>query len=236
TARERFFRDYLVRYTNAPTLISEDFRDTEDLDGLFSGFDSGAKKYDSKKWRYESEPATRKADDSTGMPGEGKAESFSPAVAKLVGKPPKQDPTLQHPRCAFQILRKHYQRYTPELVEQVCGTPRETFLKVAETLLANSGPDRTSAICYAVGWTQHTTGVQMIRAAGMLQLLLGNVGRPGGGILALRGHATIQGSTDIATLYNLHPGYLNTPSALKSHDTLADYIKTETSATSYWSK
>ena len=236
TARERFFRDYLVRYTNAPTLISEDFRDTEDLDGVFSGLDADKKKYDAKKWRYDSEPATKKADDATGEPGEGKPHSFSAQVAKLVGKPPNQDPKLENPRCVWQILRKHYRRYTPELVEQVCGTPRETFLKVAETLLNNSGPDKTSAICYAVGWTQHTTGVQMIRAAAVLQLLLGNVGRPGGGILALRGHATIQGSTDIATLYNLHPGYLNTPSALKTHDTLNDYIKAETSATSYWSK
>src|SRR5262249_23815482 len=121
------------------------------------------------------------------------------------------------------------------MVEQVCGTPRDTFEQVARTLWENAGPDKSGAICYAVGWTQHTTGVQMIRAAAVLQLLLGNVGRPGGGILALRGHATIQGSTDIATLYNIHPGYLNTPSALRPHDTLRDYIRAETSATSYWS-
>ena len=141
---------------------------------------------------------------------------------------------MQHPRCVFQILRRHYSRYTPEMVERVCGTPRETFLKVAETLCQASGPDRTGVICYAVGWTQHTTGVQTIRAATILQSLLGNIGRPGGGILALRGHASIQGSTDIPTLYNLLPGYLNTPSALKNHDTLADYIETEISPTSYW--
>src|SRR5207253_6571382 len=113
--------------------------------------------------------------------------------------------------------------------------PRDTFASVADALWRNSGPDRTSAICYAVGWTQHTTGVQMIRAAAILQLLLGNIGRPGGGILALRGHATIQGSTDIATLYNIHPGYLNTPDARKKTDTLSDYIRTETQPTSYWS-
>src|SRR5207244_9388577 len=106
---------------------------------------------------------------------------------------------------------------------------------VAAALWSNSGADRTSAICYAVGWTQHTVCVQMIRAAAVLQLLLGNVGRPGGGILALRGHATIQGSTDIATLYNLHPSYLNTPNATKNHDTLLNYIRSETQATSYWS-
>jgi formate dehydrogenase major subunit len=232
TAREKFFRDYLVHYTNAATLITEEFKDTEDLAGLFSGFDTGKRKYDAKKWRYETE-GEGKAGPPMGDPG--KAESFSAQVAKLVGKRPKEDPTLQHPRCVFQIVRKHYQRYTAELVEQTCGTPRETFLKVAEALVANAGPDRTGAICYAVGWTQHTVGVQMIRAAALLQLLLGNIGRPGGGILALRGHATIQGSTDIATLYNLQPGYLNTPSGLRPHNSLSDYIKAETSATSYWS-
>jgi formate dehydrogenase major subunit len=205
--RERFFHDYLVRYTNAPTLINEEFKDTEELDGLFSGFDAKRGQYDQKKWRYAGTPADL----------------------------PLQDPTLRAPNCVFQILMRHYQRYTPELVEQVCGTPRDVFERVARTLYENAGPDKSGAICYAVGWTQHTVGVQMIRAAAVLQLLLGNIGRPGGGILALRGHATIQGSTDIATLYNLLPGYLNAPSALKKHDTLRDYIDTDISATSYWS-
>ena len=231
-ARQRFFRDYLVHYTNAATVITEDFRDTEEdgAAGLFSGFDVGKRQYDSKKWRYETVGADP---GSQSAPGEGKAESFTAQVGKLVGPRPKED--LNSDRCVFRILRKHYQRYTPEMVEDVCGTSKETFLQVASALLANSGPDRTGAICYAVGWTQHTVGVQMIRASSVLQLLLGNIGRPGGGILALRGHATIQGSTDIATLYNLHPGYLNTPSALRKHDSLADYIDVETSATSYWS-
>ncbi len=207
SARDRFFHDYLVRYTNAPTLIREDFKDTEedDLAGVFSGFNAERRNYDVPTWGYDRH--------------EGRIAT---------------DPTLQHPRCVFQILRRHYRRYTPELVEQVCGTPIETFEKVAETLLANAGPDRTGAICYAVGWTQHTTGVQMIRAAAILQLLLGNIGRPGGGIVALRGHATIQGSTDIATLYNLLPGYLPAPSALRKHDTLLDYLRLETNPTSYW--
>jgi formate dehydrogenase major subunit len=235
--REQFFHDYLVRYTNAATLITEDFKDTEDdgLAGLFAGFDQQGKKYDPKKWRYETEPPPKDGPDAARKPGDGKSESYASQVAKLVGPRPKTDPTLRHERCVWQILNRHYHRYTPEMVEEVCGTPKETFLKVAETLLANAGPEKTGAICYAVGWTQHTVGVQMIRAAAVLQLLLGNIGRPGGGILALRGHATIQGSTDIATLYNTHPGYLNTPSALRPHDTLADYIRAETSATSYWS-
>lgn len=228
--RDKFFHDYLVRYTNAATLITEEFKDTEEseLAGRFSGFDEKTRKYDVKKWRYDAEAGA--APPETGSP-----QSFAEQVGKLVGPHARTDTTLQHPRCVFQILRKHYQRYTPELVKEVCGTPEETFLKVANALWANSGPERTSAICYAVGWTQHTTGVQMIRAASVLQLLLGNIGRPGGGILAMRGHATIQGSTDIATLYNIHPGYLNVPSALKAQETLVDYIKTETSATSYWS-
>jgi formate dehydrogenase major subunit len=225
---DRFFHDYLTRYTNAPTLINPDFKDTDELDGLFSGFDGH--KYDQKKWRYESTPATPPQ-----VKEDGKSESFSARVAKLVGPPPIQDPTMQKPNCVFQLLRKHYQRYDTALVEAVCGTPRAVFEEVARTLYDRAGPDKTGAICYAVGWTQHTVGVQMIRAAAVLQLLLGNIGRPGGGILALRGHATIQGSTDIATLYNLLPGYLNPPSALRRHETLSDYIDTETSATSYWS-
>jgi formate dehydrogenase major subunit len=232
--RERFFHDYLTRYTNAPTLITEEFRDTEDLDGLFSGYDPDRRRYDQKKWRYASEPAEHPHGKEGGKPGEGKPHSFNDQVGKLVGPPPTQDPTLRQPNCVFQILLRHYRRYTPEMVEQVCGTPRDVFERVARALYENAGPDRTGAVCYAVGWTQHTTGVQMIRAAAVLQLLLGNIGRPGGGILALRGHATIQGSTDIATLYNLLPGYLYAPSALRKHDTLADYVDTETSATSFW--
>ncbi len=236
--RERFFHDYLVHYTNAATLITDEFQDTDDNDfaGIFSGLDANKRQYDSKKWRYQTEPpGETPREKPEGKPGEGRPHSFSGQVGKLVGPPPKTDPTLQDPHCVFQILKRHYQRYTPEMVEEVCGTPRETFLQVARTLLNTAGPERTGAICYAVGWTQHTVGVQIIRAAAILQLLLGNVGRPGGGILALRGHATIQGSTDIATLYNLLPGYLPAPDARRKDDTLGDYIDTETSPTSYWS-
>src|SRR5437879_7259263 len=167
--RGREFREYVVRYTNAATILRDDFRDTEDLDGLFSGFEPETARYDPHTWQYE------------GM---------------------ARDETLEHPRCVFQVLKRHFARYTPEVVEDVCGVPRDLFLEVAEALCANSGPDRTSAFCYAVGWTQHTVGVQYIRTAAIIQLLLGNIGRPGGGILALRGHATIQGSTDVPTLHN----------------------------------
>jgi formate dehydrogenase major subunit len=231
-ARERFFHSYLTHYTNAATLINEDFRGAEDGDGIFAGFQPQERKYDARAWRYDSEPATPQHNQAE--PGEGRGHGFAADVGRLVGPRPFTDPTLTDSFCVYQILKRHFRRYTPDLVEAACGMPRELFGRVADALWRNAGPDRTGAICYAVGWTQHTTGVQMIRAAAILQLLLGNIGRPGGGILALRGHATIQGSTDIATLYNLHPGYLSTPSALRPHDTLRDYIRTETSATSYW--
>ena len=231
---EPFFKQYVLNYTNAPTLINPEYQGPEDLAGLFSGWDAQAKRYTTKSWAYQTEVAQGTPTTQPNQPGDD-AQSFSARVGKLVGPPPLQDRTLQDPNTVFQIMKRHYARYTPELVEQVCGTPRDTFITVAETLLENSGPDKTSAICYAVGWTQHTTGVQLIRTATLVQLLLGNIGRPGGGILALRGHATIQGSTDIATLYNLHPGYLNTPNVNRKHDTLGDYIETEVTPTAYWS-
>ncbi len=116
----------------------------------------------------------------------------------------------------------------------MCGCTPEELVRVAELLCANSGRERTSAIVYALGWTQHTTGVQMIRTAGILQLLLGNMGRPGGGIMAMRGHSTIQGSTDVATLYDLLPGYLPQPAADERHETLDSYVEHEGLPTGYW--
>ena len=151
-------------------------------------------------------------------------------------KPPpaERDTTLEDPRCVFQLMKKHFARYTPEMVSEVTGCPPERVVEVAETLLNNSGPDKTSAICYAVGWTQHTYGVQMIGTAATLQLILGNIGRPGGGIVALRGHATIQGSTDVPTLYHSIHGYMPAPTVLKPHNTVEEYLKAETLPTGYW--
>jgi formate dehydrogenase major subunit len=120
------------------------------------------------------------------------------------------------------------------MVERVTGCPEETFRRVAEAVLAGSGPDRTTSIAYAVAWTQHTNGPQIIGCAALLQLLLGNVGRPGAGIMALRGHASIQGSTDIPTLYHSIHGYIAAPSALKRHRTLAEFLAAETLATGYY--
>jgi len=196
----REFREYVVRYTNASTIVTEDFRDTEDLDGLFSGYEEEDAAYDVSTWQYEGR---------------------------------ELDETLEHPRCVFQLLKKHYRRYTPEVVEHVCGVPRDLFVEVAEALCQNSGRDRTSAFCYAVGWTQHTVGVQYIRTAAIIQLLLGNIGRPGGGILALRGHASIQGSTDVPTLYNILPGYI---AMRHAHQTfgLQEFIRNTGNRNGYW--
>src|SRR5579859_746631 len=180
---ERYFKEYVLAYTNAPVLISAEFRDTEDLDGLFSGYDPEQRQYDTRTWQY------RGPED----PGRPLLDGGANPRNALT------DPTLQDPFCVFQIVKRHFARYTPEMVAELCGCAVADFLAVAEALSANSGRERTSAFCYAMGWTQHTVGVQMIGCATLLQLLLGNIGRPGGGILALRGHATIQGSTDIPT-------------------------------------
>jgi formate dehydrogenase major subunit len=226
---DAYFHDYVLHYTNAAVLINEQFKDTEELDGLFSGFDAARHEYNIHTWKYEH------GDTLTDANPDGEGESAASHAGASPYFTSERDETLQHPRTVFQILRRHYQRYTPKVVSQICGVPPDHFLKIAETLVANSGRERTTAFCYAVGWTQHTTGVQIIRAAGILQMLLGNMGRPGGGIMALRGHASIQGSTDIPTLYNLLPGYINMPDARKPrHHTFDGFLKKETAPTGWW--
>ena len=230
---EKYFRDYVVHYTNAPVIVNEDFQDTEDLDGLFAGYDPESGSYDPSMWQYKGaqmKSAAGKREQGGPM---GEQSHGAQGVNLTAGEPPEMDESLENPRCVFQILKKHYSRYTPEMVEKICGCPKELFLEVAETLCENSGRERTSAFCYAVGWTQHTVGVQNIRAAAIAQLLLGNIGRPGGGILALRGHASIQGSTDIPTLFNILPGYLPMPHA-HAHQTLEEYVEMNAPATGYW--
>ncbi len=201
-----FFKEYAYAYTNAANIVSEAFADTDDLDGLFSGFDEEKRVYDTSTWAYEK--------DESGHV--------------------KKDPSFTHERCVLSVLKRHYARYTPEMVERITGTPQALFLKIAETLAKNSGRERTTAFAYAVGWTQHTAGVQFIRTAAILQMLLGNMGRPGGGIMALRGHANIQGATDIPTLYDLLPGYLPMPSIQRDEQTLAAYLETNTKPTGWW--
>jgi len=191
--KKRFHEDYVKIHTNAPFVVNEKFSFD---DGLFSGFDPAKAEYAKETWAYEADPKTK---------------------GYMV------DATLQHPRCVFQLLKRHVDRYTPEMVERICGTPKETFLKVAEIVTSTGNAERAGTITYALGWTQHSTAVQMIRAAAMLQLLLGNVGRPGGGVNAFRGHSNIQGATDTAGTFEILPGYLKTPTGPRQ--TLADYYK-----------
>src|ERR1051325_7707138 len=236
---ERYFEEYVKHYTNAPTIITDEFKDTEELDGLFSGWDPENGEYDISTWAYE----VMEAHGAAGQREEGfkdaehhKGEQVGKGGGGAHldhGQPPKTDETLQDPRCVFQVLKRHCARYTPEFVAETCGCAVEEFLWYCEQVCKNSGRERTGMFAYAVGWTQHTVGVQYIRAAAIIQLLLGNVGRPGGGIIALRGHASIQGSTDIPTLYNTLPGYMDMPHVDDAPD-LASYIRANIAPTGWW--
>ena len=246
-SNDLYFRDYVAAYTNASSIIREEYQDSEDLDGLFSGWDPDSKQYDQASWQYEYEETPDggvSEDDSAGaaeherlsqtesVKDADQSEGAGSGGPALHGRA-KRDETLQHPRCVFQVLKRHFARYTPEMVAEVCGVEPEAFLQVAEWITANSGRERTTAFVYSVGWTQHTVGAQYIRTASILQALLGNMGRPGGGILALRGHASIQGSTDIPTLYNLLPGYLPMPHATQ-HQSLDDYVADAAGTGGFW--
>src|SRR5262249_40172684 len=162
-----------------------------------------------------------------------RGEAHGSGGAALPSGTPERDESLQHPRTVFQVLKRHFARYSPEMVEQICGVPQDSFRRVCELVTENSGRDRTSAFVYSVGWTQHTVGVQYIRSASILQALLGNIGRPRRGILALRGHASIQGSTDIPTLFDLLPGYLPMPHA-HTNENLDSYVAAESTEKGYW--
>ena len=229
---ELWFKEFALAYTNLDHIIEDGYAGPETLDGLFSGFDpeTGAYKHDS--WQYKNKVYPSPVSEHRVATQEQHGKDEFDAMTR---SPPERDPTLQNPNCVYQILKRHYARYTPDMVEQATGCPKETFVKVAEIYAVNSKRDRTTAICYAVGWTHHSVGVQIIRAAALLQGLMGNIGRPGGGVMALRGHVSIQGSTDIPTLYNMLPGYLPQPNAFHDHATLDDFLKIETPPTGWWS-
>ena len=229
---EKDFREYVIHYTNASIILPEEFKDTEDLGGVFSGWDANNTNYDASTWLYGACVAGGPVVAKSAGPHSGHCKEGGGAAGDL--RDCECDPTLSHPRCVYQVLKRHYARYTPELVERFCGVPRERFLKIAETFCSASGPEKTGAICYALGWTQQSKGPQIIRAAAILQLLLGNIGRPGGGILALRGHASIQGSTDIPTLYDILPGYLPMPNLGPNSRNLADYVAAFRDPTGWW--
>jgi len=173
-------------------------KDFDFKDGVFAGLDAKAGAYDTKKWAFE-----------LGPDGE-----------------PVKDPTLQNPRCVYQLLKKHYARYDLKTVSRASGTPEKDLLRVYEAYAATGKPDKSGTIMYAMGWTQHTVGVQNIRAMAMIQLLLGNIGVAGGGVNAMRGESNVQGSTDHGLLFHILPGYLKPP--LSSLATLAEYNKANT--------
>jgi len=200
-----YFKDYVVHYTNASFLLDPAFKTPTDLNGLFTGFDGTKKSYDRASWKYQ-------------LDGEGN---------------PKRDLTLKDPQTVFQHLKRHYSRYTPEMVEKVCGIPKAKFEEVAKLYCGTSGPDKTGTITYALNLTQHTNGVENIRSLCMLQLLLGNIGRPGGGVTALRGHANVQGATDLELLYHELPGYLAMP-LRDAHPDLKTYLEKETPKGGFW--
>lgn len=225
-----WFKEYALSYTNLSTIISDDYQGPGENDGLFAGWDEETKKYGASSWQYRGLTVPSALAEHH-LPI---SDDFDSETSRLKERPPERDETLQHPNCVYQIMRRHYAAYTPEMVERVTGCPRDTFMAVAQAVAANSGRERTGAICYAVGWTHHSVGVQIIRAAAIIQGLLGNVGRPGGGIVALRGHTSIQGSTDIPTLYNMLPSYLPQPNAFKPHKTLESLLAVETVPTGWW--
>ena len=191
----KFFRDYVVNYTNASFLVNPDF---SFKDGLFSGYDAKKRSYNKETWTFQN--------DANGVP--------------------LKDPTLEHPQCVFQHLKRHYSRYTLEKVSSITGVSEENLLKVYEEYSATGAPDKAGTECYALGWTHHTTGSQIIRTMSIIQLLLGNMGIAGGGINALRGEPNVQGSTDHCILYGNLPGYLKMPTA--SLATLGQYLKKNT--------
>src|SRR5262245_1298205 len=198
--RNRYHDEYVRLYTNASFIISEQYA-FDEAEGVFSGWDAGRKAYtDKSSWTYE-------------LDGRGFA---------------KVDPTLEHPRSVFQVMKRFYARYTPETVSTICGCRPDDFLAAAELITSTYTPDRAGTIMYALGWTHHSHSVQLIHAAGMLQLLLGNIGRPGGGLNALRGHANIQGGTDCGMAYHNLPGYIPIPKA--DHPDLASFLKAVTPA------
>lgn len=206
--RNLYHKEYVRLHNNASFIVREEFGFSE---GYFTGWDAGKKSYDKSSWQYEIDPATGHA---------------------------RVDPTLEHPRSVFQLLKTHYSRYIPSRVSEICGSSVEDFLRAAEIICSTGHAKGRGTVLYALGWTQHSHSVQLIHTAAMLQLLLGNIGVPGGGINAQRGHSNIQGATDLGA-WNKLPGYLKVP--ISTQMSLANYVDENTpqplrpGAMNYWS-
>ncbi len=241
---DRWFHEFVSAYTNATSLVSPDIRLPDDLDGLFSGWNVETGEYDTDSWGYQTHAATNDGPDGAADDDHhhlrhlhlrhGAGHARDGAGSGPAPREVKTDPTMTDPLCVMQLLKRHYARYTPEMVADVCGIPVELFERVADQFTSASGRERTAYVCYAVGLTMHSKGVQNIRALGVLQLLLGNIGRPGGGILALRGHANVQGATDLPVMYDSLPGYMARPHVADTD--LATYLARVRPATGWWSE
>ncbi|MGE5509440.1 MAG: formate dehydrogenase-N subunit alpha, partial [Chitinophagales bacterium] len=204
-SKDLYFKEYVATFTNAPFILDDKYGFQ---DGMFSSWDPEAKKYTQADWVFK-------------MEGEGDA------------KKPMADPTLQHPRCVLQVMKQHYSRYTLEKVSAVTGTPVELLEKVYSTFASTGKPDKSGVIMYAMGTTQHTVGSQNVRAYAIIQLLLGNIGVPGGGVAAMRGESNVQGSTDYGLLFGNLPAYVNAPKTGADYESLEAYIKKETPKTGF---
>jgi len=195
---ELYHKEYVLAYTNASYLIADGF---DFKDGLFSGYDAAKRSYNNTTWDYQYD-----ADGTTIL----------------------KDPTLQNPRCAFQLMKKHYSRYDIDTVVNITGSPKDKFLEVIKLFASTAAPNKVGNIMYAMGITQHTVGSQNVKSFANLQLLLGNMGRPGGGINALRGENNVQGATDMALLFQYIPGYIDSPTNAPTNKNLLSYLKAVT--------
>jgi formate dehydrogenase major subunit len=208
-----YLEEYVREYTNASFLVNPEFKLPGENNGVFSGL--------------------------TQTPSGGVYEKSTWSFQREVNGIPKKDKTLQDKNCTFQLLKKHFSRYTPDIVAGITGTPKQQLLKIYEAYASTGKPDKSATIMYAMGWTQHTVGTQNIRAMAIIQLLLGNMGVAGGGVNALRGESNVQGSTDHCLLFHILPGYLKTPQASQStleRYNLANTPKTkETMSANWWS-
>ncbi len=245
---DRIAKEYLVNYTNASFIIKDGFKLPDD--GLYSGFDAQKQTYNKDTWNYDA------GGNETGKPagvsgavvnasahGEeigshGTAAGGATPVPAALPENVAYDLDLQHPRCVYQLLKQQYSRYTPEMVERITGIPKADFLKAADlytSIRKDGNLKKAGTIIYAVGWTQHSFGTQIIRTAAMLQLLMGNIGRAGGGVNALRGHSNIQGATDVAGIFDSLPGYLKMPNPNDTDlKTYLDRVTPKTSKPGDW--
>jgi formate dehydrogenase major subunit len=245
----RIAREYVANYTNASFIIKEGFKLPED--GLYSGFDAEKRTYDKATWNYQEggnmtgKAAAADPPQKAASPVAGAKPGAAPPPPPALPPNVAYDLSLEHPRCVFQLLKQQYSRYTPEAVEKITGIPQAQLLKAWDlfTSIRKDGDmKKVATVIYALGWTQHSFGTQIIRTAAMIQLLLGNVGRAGGGVNALRGHSNIQGATDLAGIFDILPGYLKMPNPNDAD--LATFLKRTTPTSSkpnawdsfnYWS-